>query len=191
MQTQQSTGIKKWWKLVTAPFRLLRIEKIYYTWFIILFISYAGCFVDWANGEIGDSLLKGILFSTSFAVLAPFTIDFLVYYLGSARRKKEESFSGYKAWSLLFCFVTIFLIGVLYATKEKSNIPLQFGITAFVCILSFYTHLVNKMDDHPSILDDCKDVPYAEAERKLAEELNIKSANLESVRNRDGKEVTL
>jgi len=72
---KKNTQKSEWWTPILAPFRLLRVEKIYFTWVFILLISYAGCFVDLLNGEIGESLPKAIrkglmLTSASFAMFS-------------------------------------------------------------------------------------------------------------------------
>lgn len=188
---KKNTQKSKWWAPILAPFRLLWIEKIYFTWVFILLISYAGCFVDLLNGEIGDSLPKGILYSTSFAVLAPFTIEFSVDYLNIRRSGRKEMFSGYKAWALVICSVSIFTLLILYATNAKSNVWLQVILTVFVSVLSFYTHLISKMEDHPQLFYDCVDVPYDIAEKRIVEELCAQANEVTSVNNGSGKEVKL
>ncbi len=174
-----------------APFMTLKVEKVYWLWLVILLISFIGSFVDICNGTFIENTKQGVLYSTNFAVLAPFLIDFLVAYSNLNRSKRKEEFSVYKVWTISSCFVMILFIFVLYSTAARSVIWPQIVCTLIVCCLSFYTYLVNKMDQHAQLLVDFKDTSYAEAESKLVTDMRKSAAALTVVTTKEGKEVGL
>lgn len=183
--------IKGAWTRFTAPFRVLRIEKIYAAWLFILIISFAGCIVDCFNGEILFILEKGILFSTCFAVVAPFLIEFAIDFLNKYRSKATEHFGVYKAWMLILHVVTLFILFTAYMSDMKGNTVFQLVITCIVGFLSFYTYLVNKMEQHVSILSEYQDKPYAEVERIELENMQRKAKEISSITGLNGNEVKL
>ena len=152
-------GRRSVWSNFTAPFKVLKIEKIYAAWLFILVISFAGCIVDLINGDICASLEKGILFSTCFAVVAPFLIEFAIDLLNKKRSRVSEHFWGYKAWMMILHVFTLFILFSAYMSNVKGNIIFQTIATAVVGFLSFYTYLVNKMEQHAGILTEYQDKP--------------------------------
>lgn len=174
-----------------APFRVLKIEKIYAAWLVILIISFTGCIVDWITGDILSSLNKGTLFSTCFAVVAPFLIEFAIGILNIYRSKSAEHFLGYKVWMLILHVITLVALMIVYLSDVKGNIPFQIIMTCIVCFLSFYTYLVNKMEQHIGILTDYQDKPYDEIERIERESMQQKAKEIDCITSRNGNEVKL
>lgn len=179
------------WSRFTAPFRVLKIEKIYAAWLFILVISFAGCIVDFFNGDILANLEKGILFSTCFAVVAPFLIEFAIDLLNKKRSKASEHFWGYKAWMMILHVFTLFILFSAYMSDIKGNIIFQTITTAVLGFLSFYTYLVNKMEQHVGILTEYQDKPYDEVERIELEKMQQKAKAIDSITGRNGNEVKL
>lgn len=183
--------IKGAWARFTAPFRVLKIEKIYAAWLFILIISFAGCIVDCFNGDILASLEKGILFSTCFAVVAPFLIEFAIDLLNKYRSKASEHFWGYKAWMMVLHVFTLFMLFIAYMSDIKGHILFQIIATAVVGFVSFYTYLVNKMEQHARILTEYQDKPYDEIERLELENMQRKAKEINSITGQNGNEVKL
>lgn len=182
------------WQRLCAPFRVLKIEKLYYFWFVSFFLSFAGIIIDWFNGNLHNSFLQGAFFSTGMAVLVPTFFEFLVEYQSSNRQSQKEEYSTYKSVAMALSLTMLLLLFLFYVTDLKSSIVIQ-SISFFaILLLSFYTYLVTKMSHHSKLLEDFKDRPYAETEMDELRRINNKSKKLKKrnvVINEEGDSIKL
>lgn len=176
---------------VFAPFLILKVEKMYYSWIASFIIAFMGVIVDIANSSIDNSFLQGAFFSTCITLLAPFFVEFFVDYTFTNRAQQTEKYTTYKGASLLICFVVMFLLCIFYATAIKTNKLIQIISTIIVGILSLYLYLVSKMDKHPNLLMEYKDVSYFEAEQNVLDKMTTDAKNLTSVEGNKGEEIKL
>ena len=174
-----------------APFLILKVEKMYYSWIASFIISFMSIIVDIANGTLDSSFTQGAFYSTCITLLAPFLVEFFVEYTASSRSQKKEKYTSYKGAALLICFVVVFLLCVFYATAAKSNGPTQIISTILVGLFSLYLYLVSKMDKHPKLLSDYEDISYMEAEQNALTKMTSEAQKLTSVEVNDGMEVKL
>ena len=165
---------------ILAPFLILKVEKMYFSWIASFIISFMSIIVDLVNCSIENSFMQGAFYSTCIALLAPFLVEFFVEYTSISRSEGAEKYTTYKSASLRVCFVIVFLLCVFYATAAKTSRLIQIVSTVFVGVLSLYLYLVSKMDKHSTLLTDYKDISYVEAEQ-----------NVTSVEVADGVEVKL
>lgn len=182
---------RKTFPRILAPFLILKVEKMYFSWIASFIISFMSIIVDLVNCRIESSFRQGFFYSTCITLLAPFLVEFFVEYTASNRSQRKEKYTAYKGASLLVCFVVVFLLCVFYATAAKTNIWIQIAFTALVGILSFYLYLVSKMDAHPTLLTDYEDISYIEAEQKALNKMTKGAQNLTSVEVTEGMEVKL
>lgn len=187
MNTTDKSLIQK----IVAPFQVLKIEKIYYVWIVSFLISFSSIIVEILNGNTSSVFNQGAFFATCIAVVAPFFLDFVVDYSHTNRKEKKESFSTYKAWVFFISIAILFLLIVFYITKCKSNSLLQIITTVTVALLSFYSNLVYKMEDHMILMDIYKDTSYAIAENNEINKLNKKAKKLKNIVDSNGEEVKL
>lgn len=176
---------------IFAPFLILKVEKMYFSWAASFAISFMSIIVDMLNRSIDNSFMQGAFYSTCIALLAPFLVEFFVEYTTSSRAQKEERYTAYKGASLVICFVVVFLLCVFYATAAKTNKVIQIISTIFVGVFSLYLYLVSKMNIHPMLLTNYKDVSYAEAEKDILGKMTTEAQNLTSVKVAEGMEVKL
>ena len=176
---------------ILAPFLILKVEKMYFSWIASFIISFMSIIVDIANSTLDNSFIQGAFYSTCITLLAPFLVEFFVEYTVSNRSQKEEKYTSYKGAALLVCFVVVFLLCVFYATAAKSNKPAQIISTIIVGILSLYLYLVSNMDKHPRLLTDYEDISYIEAEQNALNKMTSDAQNLTSVEVSEGVEVKL
>lgn len=176
---------------ILAPFLILRVEKMYFSWIASFAISFMSILVDLVNNSIDTSFRQGAFYSTCIALLAPFLVEFFVEYIAASRAQKPEKYTTYKGASLLICFVVVFLLCVFYATAAKSNPYIQIISTILVGFFSLYLYLVSKMGKHETLLASYKDVSYVEAEQKALETLTAQGHDQTSVTVEEGVEVKL
>lgn len=174
-----------------APFLILKVEKIYYSWIASFVISFMSIIVDLVNGSVENSFIQGSFYSTCIALLAPFLVEFFVEYTSSNRSKRTEKYTTYRGASLVICFVIVFLLCVFYATTAKTNKLIQIISTIFVGFFSLYLYLVSKMEMHSTLLTDYKDISYIEAEQNELDKMTAVAQKLTSVKGTDGMEVKL
>ena len=176
---------------VLAPFLILKVEKMYYSWIASFVISFTSIIVDLINGNIENSIMQGAFYSTCIALLAPFFVEFLVEYRVSSRAQRTEKYTTYKSASLSVCFVVLLLLCVLYSTVAKTDRLIQIAFTVLVGFLSFYLYLVSKMDAHPTLLINYEDISYVEAEQNVLDQMTTEAQMLTSVEVAKGVEVKL
>lgn len=176
---------------ILAPFLILKVEKMYFSWIASFFISFMSIIVDFVNCSLENSFMQGAFYSTCIALLAPFLVEFFVGYTSSNRSKRTEKYTTYKGASLVVCFVVVFLLCVFYATAAKTNRIIQIVSTIFVGVLSLYLYLVSKMDTHSTLLINYEDISYAEAEQNVLDKMTTEAQNLTSVEVAEGVEVKL
>lgn len=176
---------------ILAPFLILKIEKMYYSWIASFVISFMSIIVDLVNHSIENSFMQGAFYSTCIALLAPFLVEFFVDYTSSNRSKRVEKYTTYKGGALLLCFVVVILLCIFYATAAKSSRTIQIVFTILVGFLSMYLYLVSKMDIHPTLLTGYEDTTYAEAEQDLLKKMAAGAQTLTSVEISEGVEVKL
>lgn len=176
---------------IFAPFLILKVEKMYFSWIASFIISFMSIIVDLVNCKIESSFMQGAFYSTCIALLAPFLVEFFVEYTASNRSRRTEKYTTYKGASLLVCFVVVFLLCVFYATAAKTNSLIQIVFTALVGALSFYLYLVSKMDAHSTLLTNYEDISYIEAEQNVLNKMTTGAQNLTSVEVAEGMEVKL
>lgn len=150
---------------ILAPFLILKVEKMYFSWIASFIISFMSIIVDLVNCSIENSFMQGAFYSTCIALLAPFLVEFFVEYTSSNRSERTEKYTTYKGGALVVCFVVVMLLCIFYATAAKTNRIIQIVSTVLVGILSLYLYLVSKMDIHPTLLTNYKDISYVEAEQ--------------------------
>lgn len=176
---------------ILAPFLILKVEKMYFSWIASFIISFMSIIVDLVNCSIENSFMQGAFYSTCIALLAPFLVEFFVEYTSISRSKRTEKYTTYKGASLVVCFVIVFLLCVFYATAAKTSRLIQIVSTVLVGVLSLYLYLVSKMDIHSTLLTGYKDISYVEAEQNVLEKMTIEAKKLTSVEVADGVEVKL
>ena len=176
---------------IFAPFLILKVEKMYFSWIASFIISFMSIIVDLVNCSIENSFIQGAFYSTCIALLAPFLVEFFVEYTSISRSKRTEKYTTYKGASLVVCFVIVFLLCVFYATAAKTSRLIQIVSTIIVGVLSLYLYLVSKMDTHPTLLTGYEDISYVEAEQNVLEEMTNEAKTLKSVDGADGVEVKL
>ena len=176
---------------ILAPFLILKVEKMYFSWIASFLISFMSIFVDLVNCSVEKSFMQGAFYSTCIAVLAPFLVEFFVEFTSNSRSNRVEKYTTYKGGSLVVCFVVVFLLCVFYSTAAKSNRIIQIISIIIVGVLSLYLYLVSKMDIHSTLLTNFKDISYVEAEQDLLNEMTIGAQNLTSVEVADGVDVKL
>lgn len=176
---------------VFAPFLILKVEKMYFSWIASFAISFMSIIVDLVNGKIENSFLQGAFYSTCIALLAPFLVEFFVGYTANNRSQRVDKYTTYKGASLVVCFVIVFLLCVFYATSAKTNKCIQITFTVLVGVFSLYLYLVSKMDAHPTLLTNYEDISYVEAEQNILDSMTSGAQNLTSVEVADGVEVKL
>lgn len=174
-----------------APFRALKIEKFYLFWIFSFVFSFSSIIIDLFNGVIEDSISQGAFFGTCMAIIAPLCFEFLVEYLSSHRKGKKEEYSTYKAWTMAFCFVALFVLFLFYVTKLKSSFLAQIIVSLIVFILSFYTYLVSKMGDHDHLLEKYKDKSYLDAENDELRKISKGSKHPRPIKNEHGQVLKL
>lgn len=182
---------KTWWKKLTAPFMVLRIEKFYGFWIISYMISFAGIIIDLFNHDFSNSINNGMVFSTCMAVIAPLLIEFLSDYIAENRRKSKEEYSVYKGWTMATCVVVLILLFLFYGTEMKSSFIAQLVCFLLVFVISFYTYLVTKMQIHSTLLDDFKDQSYADAEKEALNSMEGSSKKLKRTTGAEGVDIKL
>ena len=176
---------------IFAPFLILKVEKMYFSWIASFLISFMGILVDFANSSIESSFTQGAFYSTCITLLAPFLVEFFVDYTANNRSRKTERYTEYKGASLLVCFLVVFLLSVFYATAAKTNGLIQILSTIFVAFLSAYLYLFSKMDAHPTLLSDYEDISYLEAEQNVLDQMTNEAQKLTSVEVSEGLEAKL
>lgn len=176
---------------ILAPFLILKVEKMYFSWIASFIISFMSIIVDLVNCSLENSFMQGAFYSTCIALLAPFLVEFFVEYTSSNRSKKKEQYTTYKGGALVVCFVVVILLCIFYATAAKTNRTIQIVSTVLVGVLSLYLYLVSKMDIHPTLLTNYKDISYIEAEQDALEKMTVGAQNLTSVKVAEGVEVKL
>lgn len=176
---------------ILAPFLILKVEKMYFSWIASFIISFMSIIVDWVNCSIENSFMQGAFYSTCIALLAPFLVEFFVEYTSNNRSKREEKYTTYKGGALLVCFVVVILLCICYATAARTNSVFQITATFFVGVLSLYLYLVSKMDTHSTLLTNYKDISYVEAEQNVLEKMTTDAQSLTSVEVVEGVEVKL
>lgn len=176
---------------IFAPFQILKVEKMYFSWIASFIISFMSIIVDLLNCSIESSFIQGAFYSTCIALLAPFLVEFFVEYTTGNRSQRKEKYTTYKGASLVVCFVAVFLLCVFYATAAKTNRLIQIVFMVLVGVLSFYLYLVSKMETHSILLTSYKDIPYAEAEQNMVNKMIAGAQNLTSVEMAEGMEVKL
>ena len=183
---------KAFFRAITAPFQILRVEKIYLLyWLANLLISCAAVIIDFLNGNGMNSISQGALYSTCFAVLAPFVVEFFVTYQNLARAQSRDKFPSYKSCSLVMCIILLFFLTVFYLTEAKKNVMLQVFITCIVCILALYLYLIGKMDFHSTLLYEYENLPYIEAEKLELEKIQQSAKGTNVITSKNGNEVKL
>ena len=65
---------------IFAPFQILKVEKMYFSWIASFIISFMSIIVDLLNCSIESSFIQGAFYSTCIALLAPFLVEFFVEY---------------------------------------------------------------------------------------------------------------
>lgn len=190
--------IKRIWKgfcslcaFYGAPFRILKVERVYLPWIAIMIVSFSGCILDWFNGEIRNNLSQGILYCTSFAVVAPYLVEFAVDFSNRHRQGIKEEFTEYKSNAFFLCFIMTVMLFFLYSTKVRADIRVQVIVTMTVFGLSFYTNLIKRMDSHSKLFEDCKDKEFAEADKEVIKSMKIKASQLTVTKDENGNEVEL
>lgn len=191
MEVVKMENKHKWFQLILAPFEVLRVEKIYYIWFLSLAISFAGIILDCLNKNADAAFSNGTFYGTGIAVIAPFFVDFIVDYQSSHRKQKEETFSTYKSWSFLASLVVVFILVLLFRSDYRTSKCFQIICTVMVTTVSFYSYLVYKMADHLILMEQYSDRPYVEEENRVVKQLSRKAKRTKRVTNSDGKEVKL
>lgn len=176
---------------ILAPFLILKVEKMYFSWVASFVISFMSIIVDLVNCSLENSFMQGAFYSTCIALLAPFLVEFFVEYTSINRSKREEKYTSYKGGALVVCFVVVILLCIFYATAAKTSRAIQIVSTILVGVLSLYLYLVSKMDIHPTLLTDYKDISYIEAEQNALEKMTIGAQSLTSVKVAEGVEVKL
>lgn len=176
---------------ILAPFLILKVEKMYYSWIASFIISFMSIIVDWVNCSIENSFIQGAFYSTCITLLAPFLVEFFVEYTSSNRSNKKQKYTTYKGASLVLCFVVVFLLCVFYATAARTNRVIQIITTIFVGVLSLYLYLVSKMDTHPTLLTNYEDISYVEAEQSVLDKMTTDAQKLTSMKTTEGVEVKL
>lgn len=182
------------WQRLWAPFRVLKIEKLYGFWFVSFILSFTGIIIDWFNGNIYNSFLQGAFFSTGMAVLVPTFFEFLVEYQSSNRKSQKEKYSTYKSVTMGLSLTMLFFLVLFYVTDLKSSIVIQIISFVAILLLSFYTYLVTKMSHHNKLFEDFKDRPYIETEMDELRKIKNKSKKLKKrnvVINEEGDSVKL
>ena len=176
---------------ILAPFLILKVEKMYFSWIASFIISFMSIIVDLVNCSIENRFMQGAFYSTCIALLAPFLVEFFVENTSSHRSNKKEKYTTYKGSSLVLCFVVVFLLCVFYATTAKTSRVIQVLTTIFVGVFSLYLYLVSKMDMHPTLLTNFEDISYVEAEQSVLDKMTTDAQKLTSVKTTEGVEVKL
>lgn len=176
---------------ILAPFLILKVEKMYFSWIASFIISFMSIIVDLMNCSLENSFMQGAFYSTCIALLAPFLVEFFVEYKSSNRAKKEEKYTTYKSGALVVCFVVVILLCIFYATAAKTSRAIQIVSTFLVGVLSLYLYLVSKMDMHSTLLSNYMDISYMKAEQDALEKMTADAQNLTSVKIAEGVEVKL
>lgn len=182
---------KKTCPRIFAPFIILKVEKMYFSWIASFAISFMSIIVDLVNGNIENSFIQGAFYSTCIALLAPFLVEFFVGYTANNRSQKVDKYTSYKGASLIVCFVIVFMLCVFYATSAKTNRIIQIGFTVLVGVFSLYLYLVSKMDAHPTLLTNYEDISYVEAEQNILDTMTSGAQNLTSAEVTEGVKVKL
>ena len=73
---------------ILAPFLILKVEKMYFSWIASFIISFMSIIVDLVNCSIENSFMQGAFYSTCIALLAPFLVEFFVEYTSISRSKR-------------------------------------------------------------------------------------------------------
>lgn len=178
------------WQKICAPFAVLRVEKVYWFWLAIYFVSFAGIIIDLFNHNITNSIENGMIFSTGIAVLAPLIFEFLTNYIVKNRKGEQEQYSVYKGVTISICLLGMIVNFLFYVTKLKSSFVAQIICFFIFLVITFYSYLVAKMSTHNILLQGFADVPYLEAEKGLLSQLQGESEKLEKTSS-DGIEVKL
>lgn len=176
---------------ILAPFLILKVEKMYFSWIASFIISFMSIIVDLVNCSVENSFMQGAFYSTCIALLAPFLVEFFVEYTSSNRSERAEKYTTYKGGALVVCFVVVILLCIFYATAAKTNRIIQIVSTVLVGIFSLYLYLVSKMDIHSTLLTNYKDISYVEAEQNALKKMTAGAQNLTSVEVSKGVEVKL
>lgn len=179
------------WNKLTAPFRVLTIEKFYLFWIVSYFISFAGLLIDMLNDNFSNSINEGMVFRTCLAIFPGVFIEFISNYIYVNRKKGKEKYSVYKGWTMGVCIVILIFLFLFYVTKIKSSWLAQLICFIVVFCVLFYTYLVTKMDMHDTLFEDFKDKPYLEVEKEAITKTKNKARKLKTTTVAEGVEVKL
>ena len=83
---------------ILAPFLILKVEKMYFSWIASFIISFMSIIVDLVNCSVENSFMQGAFYSTCIALLAPFLVEFFVEYTSSNRSERAEKYIADKGY---------------------------------------------------------------------------------------------
>lgn len=191
MKNKPTREPKTLWEKLTAPFRVLSVEKFYWFWVVSYFISFAGLLIDLLNHNFSNSINNGMVFSTCMAIFPPVFIEFISNYIYMNRKKSKEEYSIYKGWTMGICIVILILLFLFYVTEIKSSWIAQLICFVVVFFALFYTYLVTKMEVHNTVFEDFKDKPYLEAEKEVLSKTRSRAKKLKTTTTAEGVEIKL
>lgn len=189
MELQGNTGQRC--KVTWAPIKVLKTEKVYWFWWLTLFISYLGIIYSLLNGDIESCFSTGAFYSTGITIIAPFFTEILISYIVKKKKEEESKFLVYRTKILLLSLAYIFLAFLFISTKLVSAKKLQIIFTVVTCLYSFYVYLISKMEDHPEELKQFTDSTYAQEQKSAILALNTDANQMSSYKTDDGEEIEL
>lgn len=174
-----------------AAIQVLKTEKVYWFWWLTLFISYLGIIYSLFNGDIKSCFSTGAFYSTGITIIAPFFTEILISNIVKKKKEEETKFVFYRSKILLLSLAYIFFAFLFISTKLVSCVGLQLVFTLVTCVYSFYVYLISKMEDHPEALKQYTDSTYAQEQNSAIMALNANANQMNSYQTDDGEEIEL
>lgn len=174
-----------------ASIKVLKTEKVYWFWWLTLFISYLGIIYSLFNGNIDSSFSTGAFYSTGITIIAPFFTEILISNIVKKKKEEETRFVVYRSKILLLSLAYIFSAFLFISTKLVSCVVLQLVFTVVTCVYSFYVCLISKMEDHPEALKQYTDSTYAQEQNSAIMALNTDANQMRCYQTDDGEEIEL
>ncbi len=179
------------WKRLSAPFLIVKREKLYIGWVVysVIFgmINFIAAFLMGDTENLKSYIQTGQLYTFSIALCSPLIIDTLLSIKVERKLTGATHFLGYKITGIAIVFISVIAMVFLWIGENCGNLFTQVIFTLLSLFMAYYLFLVGHMKEHDSITGEYDDQEYLKSENNRIEETQNKLEDASEYDTKGGK----
>lgn len=180
---------------ICAPLYILKDEKIYFLWIII--VAFFGLTNIWASLLMGDSesvstaFSEGIVYTYLISICAPFIAEILISILVDLKSIGKVEFITVKILAVLVDLILILILSYMWIGNLKGSFWFQVILGFIISVFCFYMFCIGRMSSHKAIVSKYDDDNYINKENKNIQNLQKNANKLISIKDDQEGEIKI